>query len=258
MKISIITVCYNSEKTIKDTIESVLNQSYQNYEYIIIDGKSKDNTLEIIKRYEKKFNGKLKWISEKDNGLYDAMNKGIKIATGDIIGMINSDDVLATPDTFQIIVSSFQQEECDGTYSNLEILDNKLENKIRVFHPKNGNYKLGWYPPHPTLYLKKTVYDKHGFYNQKYKIAADYDMMLRIMKDKKLRFRYIPKTLVYMRSGGVSTNGLKGYYRSFQESYQVLKKNKIKFPFIVNIIRSVKIFLQILKSKINNSEKENF
>lgn len=249
MKITLITVCYNSEATITDTLESVLKQTYKNYEYLIIDGKSKDSTLDIVKSYESKFNKRLKYISEKDKGLYDAMNKGIKMATGDIIGIINSDDVLASKDTLEIIAKTFQKEKCDATYSNLEIRDENLKKVVRVFKSKVGNYKLGWYPPHPTLYVKSSVYKKHGLYNQKFRIAADYDFMLRIMKDKNIRMKYIDKVLVYMRSGGVSTNGIKGYYKSFKESYNVLKLNKIKFPLFVNIIRTFKILFQTLKAK---------
>lgn len=251
MKISIITVCYNSEKTIKDTLESVLKQTYTNYEYLIIDGKSKDDTLKIVKSYEKKFKGKLKYISEKDKGLYDAMNKGIKLATGDIVGIINSDDVLAKEDAFEKIVKRFEETDCDGTYSDLYILDCDTMTKIeRKFISKKGNYKLGWYPPHPTLYLKKEVYDKYGLYNQDYRIAADYDFMIRIMKDK-VKLSYIKDVLVHMRSGGKSTDGLKGYKKSFKESIKVLKSNKIKFPYMVNFIRTFKIFLQVLKGKFN-------
>ena len=249
MKITLITVCYNSEATIIDTLESVLKQTYKNYEYLVIDGKSKDSTLDIVKSYESKFNKRLKYISEKDKGLYDAMNKGITMATGDIIGIINSDDVLASKDTLEIIAKTFQKEKCDATYSNLEIRDENLKKVVRVFKPKAGNYKLGWYPPHPTLYVKSSVYKKHGLYNQKFKIAADYDFMLRIMKDKNIRMKYIDKVLVYMRSGGVSTNGLKGYYKSFKESYNVLKLNKIRLPLFVNIIRTFKILFQTLKAK---------
>lgn len=251
MKITLITVCYNSEKTIAKTLESVLSQTNKNYEYLIIDGKSKDNTINIIKKYEPKFNGRLKWISEKDKGLYDAMNKGINMATGDIIGIINSDDVLASKSTLMTIATIFEKQKCDGTYSDLEILDNNLNKKVRLFKPKCGNYKLGWYPPHPTLYLKKSVYDVHGLYNQDYRITADYDMMLRIMKDSDLKLVYIPKTLVYMRSGGVSTAGLKGYYRSFKESLLVLKKNKINMPPFVNIIRTFRILLQVISAKLS-------
>lgn len=123
-----------------------------------------------------------------------------------------------------------------------------MKKVIRVFNPKKENYKLGWYPPHPTLYLKKDVYDKIGLYSLDYKIAADYDLMIRVMKDSDIKLSYIKEVLVYMRGGGVSTNGINGYYKSFNESLQVLKENKIKFPVIVNLIRTVVIFNQILKS----------
>ena len=247
MKISIITVCYNSEKTIKDTLESVLKQSYDNYEYLIVDGKSKDNTLNIVKSYEKKFKGKIKIYSEKDNGLYDAMNKGIKNSNGDVIGIINSDDILADKDTLKKIANAFKNEKCEGTYSNLYIMDYETMSKpIRTFKAGIGNYKFGWYPPHPTLYLKKEVYNKYGLYNQNYKIAADYDFMLRIMKAN-VNLKYINDYLVYMRGGGVSTNGLKGYWKSFKESLNVLKSNNIRFPFLVNIIRTFNIIIQKIK-----------
>jgi len=249
MKITLITVCFNSESTIKETLDSVLNQTFKNYEYLIIDGKSKDRTMKIVKEYESKFKGKLKWISEKDQGIYDAMNKGIRMASGDIIGILNSDDVLANNKALEIIEKTFVKEKCNGTYSDLEIRDGKLEKVIRKFRANKGNYKLGWYPPHPTLYLTRDVYKKHGFYNQEYHIAADYDFMLRIMKDLSIHLSYIPKTLIYMRSGGVSTNGFAGYYQSFKESFHVLKKNEVRFPFIVNSIRGFKIILQSLVSK---------
>ena len=243
MKISIITVCFNSELTIKDTLESVLSQTYNNYEYLIIDGKSSDRTLEIIKNYEKKFNGKMKYISEKDNGLYDAMNKGIKLASGDIIGIINSDDVIAADNIFQIVVDKFEKTNCDGVYSNLLIKDENLDKIIRNFKSKKGSYKFGWYPPHPTLYLKKDIYDKYGYFNANYRIAADYDFMIRIMKNN-IKLEYIDMCFTYMRSGGKSTDGLKGYKKSFKESIKVLKENNIKLPYFVNILRTIKIIKQ--------------
>lgn len=245
MKISIITVCFNSEKTIKDTIESVLSQSYNNYEYIIVDGKSTDNTLDIVKKYEKKFKGKLKYISEKDRGLYDAMNKGIKMATGDIIGIINSDDVIASKDIFKKVVNAFLNNKCDGVYSNLVMKDENLDKTVRYIRSKKGNYKIGWFPPHPTLYLSKNVYNKYGYFDTKYRIAADYDFMLRIMKNN-VSLIYCNDIFTIMRSGGVSTNGLKGYIKNFNESYRVLKNNKISFPFFVNIFRSFKTVIQMI------------
>lgn len=246
MKISMITVCYNSEKTIEDTLKSVLSQTYGNYEYIIVDGLSKDKTVDIVKKYEKKFKGKLKYISEKDSGLYDAMNKGIKMATGDIIGIINSDDIIACDSVFQQVVDKIEDTNCDGVYSNLLIKDENLEKVVRVFKSKKGNYKLGWYPPHPTLYLRKEVYDKYGNFDTNYRITADYDFMIRIMKNN-ICLEYINTDFTYMRSGGVSTNGLKGYWKSFKESYKVLRKNRIHFPLLVNILRTFKVIFQALK-----------
>ena len=245
-KITIITVCYNSEKTIKDTLESVLSQSFCDYEHLIVDGKSKDNTLKIVKDYEKKYNGKLKVISEKDKGIYDAMNKGIKNAKGSIIGILNSDDIYANKDVLKTIYEAFERENCQGVYGNLEFRDNETMTKVvRNWNSKTGNYKLGWHPPHPTLYLKKEVYDKIGNFNLDYRICADYDFMLRMMKDG-INLFYIKSVLIHMRSGGVSTAGLKGYINNFKESYQVLRKNKIKCPLVVNIIRTIKTIFQMI------------
>lgn len=250
MKISIVTVCYNAESTIRDTIESVLNQSYDNYEHLIIDGKSKDNTLKIIEEYKKKYKGKLKVISEKDSGLYDAMNKGIKNATGDIIGFLNSDDKYADNKTLEKISKKLKGNQYMGCYSDLEFRDNESMQKIiRVWKSKKGNYKFGWHPPHPTLYLKKEAYKIIGQFNLKYRICADYDFMLRMMK-KEIKLAYISQTLIHMRSGGLSTNGISGYIRNFKESYKVLQENEVKFSFIVNCIRTMKTILQMLKSKI--------
>jgi len=250
MKITLITVCFNAETTIEQTLNSVLSQTYKNYEYWIIDGKSKDNTINIVKKCEPKFKGKLKWISEKDNGLFDAMNKGIKKSTGDIIGILNADDIFANKNVLSKIADTFEKTDCDATYSDLIFMDEAtMKIPQRIFVSKTGNYKLGWYPPHPTLYVKKTIYEKYGLYNQKFKIAADYDFMLRIMKNK-VKLQYIPETLIYMRSGGVSTRGLKGYYRSFSESMQALKNNQIRFKMFVNILRTIKIIQQGIKAKL--------
>lgn len=207
MKISLITVCYNAEKTIEETMRSVLSQTEKNYEYIIVDGKSRDNTLSIVKSYEKLFGNKLKWISEKDNGIYDAMNKGIKLATGDIIGILNADDILAHENVFHQVIENIKNN--DGVYSNLLMLDQNMIKPYRLFKSKkNQNKKNGWHPPHPTLYLKKEIYKKYGNFNLNYKIAADLDFMLRIM-NQKVKLKYVNDYFVFMRSGGESTAGLK-------------------------------------------------
>ncbi len=249
MKISIITVCYNSEKNIKDTLESVLKQTYKNYEYILVDGKSQDNTLKIIKKYEKKFKGKLKYISENDKGIYDAMNKGIKLSTGDIVGLINSDDILANSFVFEKIIKEFEKKKCAGVYGDLVFMDESLKSPVRNFIAYPYKKNITWHPPHPTLYLKKEVYNKIGKFNLKYKICADLDFMTRIIK-KNYTFSYIREYLVIMRTGGVSTNGLKGYYKNFKEANKVLKKNHIRFYYIINILRILKTFKQGLSAKL--------
>ena len=190
MKISIITVTYNSSKTLKDTLESVLKQTYTNYEHIIVDGLSKDNTMQIVKEYETKYNGKLRYISEKDSGLYDAMNKGIKMATGDIIGILNSDDIYAHENVLQKIVEKFEETNCDGTYASLIFMDEETMSKPkRIWNSPKGKLENGWHPAHPTLYLKKEVYDKVGLFNLNYRIAADYPFIPAVL---------VPPDLIYI------------------------------------------------------------
>ncbi len=247
MKISIITATFNSAKTVAETIESVLGQDYPDFEHIIVDGCSSDDTLEIVSSYEERYGGKLRVICEKDKGLYDAMNKGIKNASGDIIGILNSDDVLARPDALSLIAETFKKTDCDASYSDLIFMDAETMSKpVRKWISKTGNYKLGWHPPHPTLYVKREVYDKLGTFEIGYKIAADYDFMLRLMKSG-AKLSYIPQTLIHMRAGGVSTDGLKGYVKNLKEAHTVLKHNKIKCAWFVDFIRIMKTVFQFVK-----------
>lgn len=245
MKISIITVCYNSETTIEDTLKSVLKQKYDNYEYLIIDGKSSDNTLKIVKSYEKKFKGKMKIVSEKDKGLYDAMNKGIDLATGDVIGIINSDDVLLNENVFNMIVDNYT-DDTDVLYGNVIYCDETLTNPVRDYI--SGNKKNNaWCPAHPTMYIRKEVFNKIGNYNLKYKITADYDFMVRLNINN-IKYTYVNEYFVLMRMGGVS-NGIKGYLKNFKDAYQTLRRNKVKFACTHTIIRSFKTIFQYFKSK---------
>lgn len=251
MKISIITPTYNSEKTLKDTLESILKQTYTNYEHIIVDGASKDSTMQIVKEYEEKYQGKLKYISEKDLGIYDAMNKGIKMATGDIIGILNSDDIYSNENVLQKIADKFQITNCMGTYANLIFMDEETMTKPqRIWKEKRGKVQNGWHPAHPTLYLKKEVYDKIGLYDLKYKIVADYDFMIRMLLDKEIKLEYIDEYIVYMRVGGASTDGINGYKKNLKESHQVLVKNKIKYPYFVDFYRIMKTLRQMVISKL--------
>lgn len=250
VKISIITTAYNSGKTIEETIKSVLSQTYKDYEHIIVDGNSTDNTMDIVKKYEKEYNGKLKYISEKDEGIYDAMNKGIKMATGDIIGLLNSDDKYADKDVLKIIEETVRKNNCDGIYGNLLYMDSETMTKPkRKWVVKSTNIRRGNTTAHPTLYLKKQVYDKIGLYDLKYKIVSDYDFMVKVLEDKDIKLTYINKYLIHMRLGGASSAGIKGYLYNLKESYIILKDNNIKFPIFICILRIIKTIWQMITAK---------
>lgn len=250
IKISIITVCYNSSLTIEDTIKSVLAQKYDNYEYIIVDGKSKDNTLKIVKKYEKLFKGKMHIISEKDSGLYDAMNKGIKASTGDIVGIINSDDVLYDEHVFEKIATSIKPDT-DVLYGNLIYCDETLKTPIRDYISGHRK-KYDWCPAHPTMYVKRSVFDQIGLYNLKYKVSSDYDMIVRL-NNSNLNFTYLDEYLVLMRIGGVS-NGIKGYIKNFKDAYIILKDNKINLALLRTIKRSIKTIFQYIITKLKKNK----
>ncbi len=208
MKFSIIIVTYNSAFTLKDTIESVLRQDYPTVEHIIIDGNSSDDTVKIIESYPHITN----WISEKDKGLYDAINKGIQRATGDIIGILNSDDFFPNEKVLSIIAEQFKDPEVDAIIGDIAFV--KPDNLGRIirhyssanFHPKK--FAAGYMPAHPSFYVRKKFYDTYGLYKLDYKIAADYELLIRFMHKKGIRFRYIPEILVYMRTGGVSNQSV--------------------------------------------------
>lgn len=203
MKISIITVVWNNVNTIKDAIESVLNQTYKNIEYIIIDGGSTDGTIEVIQSYGNKIN---KFVSERDEGIYDAMNKGIKLATGDVIGILNSDDFYKSNDVLETVAKEFMVKDIDCLYGDLEYVDQSNTSKVvRYWKSKpyrKGLFQKGWHPPHPTFFVKREIYHKYGMFNTNFKIAADYELMLRFLEKYQIKSSYIPKVLVSMRLGG--------------------------------------------------------
>ncbi|WP_239995590.1 glycosyltransferase family 2 protein [Photobacterium phosphoreum] len=205
VKVSIITVCYNSGKTIKDTFDSIRNQTYQNIEYIVIDGGSTDNTKEIANQYKDIIT---KFISGPDKGLYDAMNKGIALASGDIVGTLNSDDILFNDTVIENIVNTIGN--ADGIYADVGFYDIELKNKTRHYSSKNftkDRFSRGFMPAHPSLYVRKKIYDQAGLYSLNYKIASDFDMLIRIFNIPGTTYKYIPKEFVKMRVGGVSTAG---------------------------------------------------
>ena len=223
MKVSIITSVFNNEKHIEDAINSVLSQTYSNIEYIIIDGNSKDNTKKIIEKYLDKIDI---FVSEPDKGIYDGLNKGILKATGDIIGFLHSDDIYYNNKVIEKVVKAFKKD-IDGVYGDLVyIKDNKV---IRYW--KSGEFsieklKKGWMPPHPTLFLKKSIYEKYGLFDLNFKIAGDYDFILRILKNN-INLKYIPEILYKMRVGGASNKSLKNILQKSNEDLKALYKNNI-------------------------------
>ncbi|MEO9145206.1 MAG: glycosyltransferase family 2 protein [Ginsengibacter sp.] len=238
MKVSIITVTMNSEKYLSDCIESVRRQNHKNIEHIIIDGKSSDGTLDII--YENADHIS-KWISETDRGMYDAINKGLKLATGDIVGVLNSDDMFASADSVRSIVDCFKSGETDSVYGDLVYVDqNDTQKIIRYWKGvpyKRLRFRYGWMPAHPTFYIRRELIEKYGLYENHYFTAADYEFMARYLFLHKVSSHYIDSMLVKMRTGGASNGNLKRRLRANRRDYLAMKRNKIPFSFFVSILK---------------------
>ena len=263
MKISIITVSYNSSKTIEDTFKSVLNQTYKNIEYLVIDGHSKDGTVNIIKKYEERFkneNIELKWISEKDKGLYDAMNKGIEMSTGDIIGIVNSDDFYNGEEVLQEVVKKFLESDYMGVYGDLVYVEQTNTDIVKRYWKskkyKIDNFLFGWMPPHPTVFLKKEVYEKYGNFRLDMGTSADYEILIRFFYKHKLKMGYIPKILVRMREGGVSNIDVKARIKANKTDKKAWIVNDI-IPYFFTIylkpFRKIKQFF--LKCKLTGGNR---
>lgn len=230
MKLSIITITYNSAATLEATLQSVLNQDYSDIEYLIIDGKSTDATLEIVAKYRDKI---AKVISEKDYGLYDALNKGIQLATGDVIGFLHSDDMYFDTTILSQVMKAFSSHpKAEGLYGDLIFVDRVDLNKIkRVWHSGNyvaGSFLNGWMPPHPTFFVRKAVYQKYGTFNTKLKHAADYELMLRFIHVHKIKLIYLSEILVRMRMGGASNFSLRNKWEAHLEDREAWRLNGIK------------------------------
>lgn len=238
MKVSIITVTKNSEKYLSDCINSVKRQNFKEIEYIVIDGKSTDGTLEIIRQNKKHIDY---WISETDRGMYDAINKGISKATGDIIGILNSDDMFASADAVRSIVDCFETTGTDSVYGDLVYVDAQNTQKILRYW-KGGDYKrsrfrYGWMPAHPTFYMKRELIEKYGLYESHYYTAADYEFMARYLFLHKVSAQYLDTMLVKMRSGGISNVTVKSRLRANRRDFLAMKKNKIPFSFFVSVLK---------------------
>jgi glycosyltransferase involved in cell wall biosynthesis len=241
MKVTIITVTYNSAKFLEDCMNSVFTQDFNNIEYIVVDGGSTDNTVAIIRQHENKIT---KWISEKDSGMYDAINKGMKMATGDIIGLLNSDDLLASADVISSIVASFQQHKVDCVYSDLVYVDRFNTKKIirywKGLSYKRRRFNYGWMPAHPTFYVRRDVVEHLGEYESHFFTAADYDFMTRLLYRYRISAYYMPKLSVKMRTGGVSNVSFASRFKANRRDYLSMKTNNVPFSFIVSLLKPLR------------------
>lgn len=246
MKVSIITATYNSKDTIKDTLESINKQTYPNIEHIVVDGLSIDNTLSLVKTYGDRVSI---CISEKDNGIYDALNKGIELATGDIIGFLHSDDIFAKDNAIELIVNELTNSQASSVYSDIEYVK-KNNNNCVIRRWRSGEYKpsklkYGWMPPHPTFYMRKECYRRLGGFDTSLRISADYDAMLRYLLDSEMKTTYIPTVLVKMKVGGESNRNLKNILLKSKEDLSVIKHHNLNgiCTLIFKNVSKIKQFL---------------
>jgi glycosyltransferase involved in cell wall biosynthesis len=225
LKLSLITVCYNSQAHIRTAIESVLSQTYQDIEYIVVDGKSEDDTVDIVKEYD------LHWISERDNGMYDAMNKGIRMATGEVVGILNSDDFYTNPYCIETVAKVFEDSMIDACFADVHFVKpERLDKTIRYYSSarfKPSQFRWGFMPAHPTFFVRKKFFDEIGYYQTDYQIAADYELLIRFIYTYRLRYKYISLDMVTMRTGGKSTRSWKSNYILNKEIVRACNENGI-------------------------------
>jgi glycosyltransferase len=248
VKVSIITAVRNGAEIIEQCIKSVCDQSFKNIEYIIIDGNSTDGTLEIIRKYQSKISN---WVSEPDNGIYDALNKGMKMATGDIIGFLHADDFYANDIVIELVVSHMTKHNVNSCYGDLEYVSNKNTEKV-IRYWKSGPYRdglfqKGWMPPHPTFFVRKEIYKKYGGFNTDLRIAADYELMLRFIARNKVTTHYIPKVLVNMRTGGNSNRSLRNMLIKSSEDYKAWKMNNLNGGLYTIMLKNLSKLPQFFK-----------
>ncbi len=242
-KVSVITTTYNDAANLRNIMDQVAKQDYENMEYIIVDGGSTDETMELIRQMEGRMPGKVKWMSEPDKGIYDAINKGIRMATGDIIGTCF--DRYADDNVISRMVAIMELEGTDGVHGDLYYMEG--DKVVRTWKQGQGSIRSGWMPGHPTLYLRREVYDRFGVYKTNYRIAADYEFMVRILHGRKVTLSYLPEILIYMSHGGTSTNSLGSYVESLKEGHRALTENEVSFAWFTDLCRIVRVLLQFVK-----------
>lgn len=238
IKISVITVCYNSAETLRDTLRSVAEQTHPEIEHIIVDGGSRDATLSLVQQY-RRHAGPV--ISEPDRGIYDAMNKGLALATGEIIGFLNSDDVYADPDVLSRIAETFSTPAFDACYGDLVYVAAGRPDRVvrhwrsRPYQP--GLCRRGWMPAHPTFYVRREAYQRHGGFDDSLRIAADFEICLRLLEVQRLPVKYLPGVLVKMRTGGVSNSSLRNVIHSNREVSKALRRHGYPAGFLLILLK---------------------
>ena len=252
MKISLITATYNSAETLRDTMQSVLNQTFKDVDCIIVDGNSKDGTLDIVKEFELLFEGRLRWVSEPDKGIYDAMNKGIKMAQGDVVGILNSDDFFASDHVLETVNDAFiGNPALEGVYADVRYVNWQDTTKtVRIFSGKDfERKKLCWgkMPPHPSFYVRRECYDRFGLYSLDYPICSDYDMFVKMIWEGNINTLYINDVFVNMRSGGTSSNGIKVHRKIMRERMRCVREHKMPSNFLKQSWRYFDRVLSLIK-----------
>lgn len=256
MKISVITATYNSAQTVRDTFESLLAQTYQDIECIVVDGASKDGTLDIIREFEPRFGGRMKWSSEPDKGIYDAMNKGLARATGNVVGILNSDDFFTAPDILEEVAKVFEADNSlDAVYGDIHYCKwDDVTRPVRYYSSKGfRRWKMfiGYMPAHPSFYCRKRVYESYGYFDApSFKVAADFECLLRFIYIHRIKTRYIPRDFVTMREGGASSSGAQSHLAINRDHLAAFKKNNVRSNTFFESIRYVFKIFEILESRI--------
>lgn len=262
MKISIITATWNSGATLRDTMQSVLSQSYHNIEHIIVDGNSKDNTMDIVHELEPNYAGRLKYISEPDKGIYDAMNKGIALASGDVVGILNSDDFYSSSRVVEFVASVFANHDLDAVYGDIHFVnDDNLKKCVRYYSSsffKPWMMRIGMQPAHPSFYCKRSVYEKFGAFDIDFKIAADFENMLRLIYINRIKTSYIPLDFVTMRTGGASTSGMASHKHILSDHLRAYRKNGVNSNLFMDVSRYAYKMGEIMLTKIHPRQAHSF
>lgn len=254
MKISIVTATYNSAATVRNTIESVLGQSYGDFEHIIVDGLSKDDTVAICRSYEERYGGRLRIISERDRGIYDAMNKGVALATGDVVGILNSDDFFSHSEVLARIAAAMESGEADAVYGDIHYV--RGEDLTRCVRYYSSRYfrrwmmVMGYQPAHPSFYCRRECYERYGAFDISLRIAADFENLLRLIYKHRIKTRYIPMDFVTMREGGASTDGLSSHMRILREHYRAYGKNGVYAGYCLDVLRYPLKLIEVAVSRV--------